>query len=429
MFDIQLDCPLSCYVVNESRSKSLDFLNHLEIDCNFVSSKVNDFSTILEQLDILNPAIVIIYFDEFVKTWTNTDWSKLNEFCEARFISILSICKDVECNLKNTILPDAMFTEPLDKFELQSYLQKFIQRRERILNKVLIDPITGVNSYLFLTLEVERQLHDLKRNYEPISIVYLKLDDHKIYDIKLKHLIQREMIQFIQRSIRPTDFLGHHQAGGLTLILPKTVKEDGLKLMERLLNTFSEMPFDITNGKYYPTFSYRVIEIADPSFTAEECLTLIAKQETKDLSKKGWAFESNETRIRRIKVAVIDDDRLIREMLKHQLADLGGNLYDVEIKVFKDGEEFFSDPWHRQNERFILIIDRVLPKMGGLEILRKIRKNYDRKRYLCFILGNKGPETDIAMAIQSGANDYMVKPFSIKELKIRINRLIGMISP
>jgi len=130
------------------------------------------------------------------------------------------------------------------------------------------------------------------------------------------------------------------------------------------------------------------------------------------------------TSLKRLNIAIIDDDRLIRELLKHQLEDVAEEEYILEIKTFADGEEFFNDPWHRQNERFLLIIDRIMPKMDGLEILRKIRAEYDRKRYLCFMLTSRGSEADIALAIQKGANDYMTKPFSLKELQVRIKRLL-----
>ena len=128
--------------------------------------------------------------------------------------------------------------------------------------------------------------------------------------------------------------------------------------------------------------------------------------------------------LRKLKVGIIDDDRLIREMLRHQLEDIAEQDFEVDIRTYPDGEEFFNDPWHRQNERFLLIIDRIMPKMDGLEILQRIRTQYDRRRYLCMILTSRDSEEEISLAIQRGADDYMIKPFSIKELRARIRRLI-----
>ena len=76
------------------------------------------------------------------------------------------------------------------------------------------------------------------------------------------------------------------------------------------------------------------------------------------------------------------------------------------------------------SERFLLIIDRIMPKMDGLEILQRIRTQYDRRRYICMILTSRDSEEEISLAIQRGADDYMIKPFSIKELRARISRLI-----
>ena len=69
-----------------------------------------------------------------------------------------------------------------------------------------------------------------------------------------------------------------------------------------------------------------------------------------------WTEYSTAQTLRKLKIGIIDDDRLIRELLKSQLQDIEDLDYEVEIRAFPDGEEFFNDPWHRQNERFVLII-------------------------------------------------------------------------
>ncbi|WP_141529472.1 response regulator, partial [Bacillus sp. AFS001701] len=239
-------------------------------------------------------------------------------------------------------------------------------------------------------------------------------------------LTEKRFIQFLKRSLRSSDLLAHYKKKGFVLLLPKTVKEDGIKLMNRLSQSFSDVPISFENRIHYSSFNFNVLEIPDASISAEDCLTLLTSGEMDAMNRFDSSVSKNENMIRTLKVAVINEDRLIREMLKHQLSDLGGKLYDVEIKVYMDGEEFLNDPWHKQNERYLLIIDRILPKMGGFEIIRKMRTSYDRRKYLCLMIGNKSSENDIAIAFKSGANDYLEKPFSLKELRLRLNRMLGI---
>ncbi|KJR44949.1 Response regulator receiver:Transcriptional regulatory protein, C-terminal [Desulfosporosinus sp. I2] len=199
--------------------------------------------------------------------------------------------------------------------------------------------------------------------------------------------------------------------------------------MNRLIKRFAELRFQTSEGEISLTFSVKVVDFVDPSQSVQQCISLMsfpknqATADNKAIVVDGTTDVASST-LRKLKIGIIDDDRLIRELLKNQLKDIEVPDYEVEIKAFSDGEEFFNDPWHRQNERFLLIIDRIMPKMDGLEVLEKIRTQYDRRRYLCLMLTSRDSEADITLAIQRGANDYMIKPFSMKELRARIKRLI-----
>jgi DNA-binding response OmpR family regulator len=74
-------------------------------------------------------------------------------------------------------------------------------------------------------------------------------------------------------------------------------------------------------------------------------------------------------------------------------------------------------------ERFdLLVVDVMLPRLGGLELIRELRR--DDPDLPVLILSAKGQETDKVAGLQLGADDYMVKPFSLKELLARIGALL-----
>lgn len=362
-------------------------------------------------------------------------FESFSHLCQENYIPILiTLDKDNLALRKEciTLADDVMvYSNKLDDLVIRVIYH--LKKRSRIMDQILIDPMTGVKNEKFLAQEVERQIKDMKRSYEQFSMVYAQLDDlsavQKTYGYAFGHQIVKELGGFIQNSIRPSDSIFGYQNEGFVIVLPKTVKVDAGKLMNRLIKRFAELRFQTSEGEISLTFSVKVVDFVDPSQSVQQCISLMsfpknqATADNKAIVVDGTTDVASST-LRKLKIGIIDDDRLIRELLKNQLKDIEVPDYEVEIKAFSDGEEFFNDPWHRQNERFLLIIDRIMPKMDGLEVLEKIRTQYDRRRYLCLMLTSRDSEADITLAIQRGANDYMIKPFSMKELRARIKRLI-----
>ncbi|MDQ1910174.1 response regulator [Paenibacillus sp. GD4] len=399
-----------------------------DFDCQVVTIISDESRELLDRIDLMNPDCTVMLIDPQEPGVSLTDWVELRQYCEVRHIPVVVIVHENDQETITEVMADAAFYLPLQIDKLLPHIQRLLKRRQRILDQILIDPLTGAFNYRYLRAEVDKQLTDMKRSHETFSMVYMELDAVGTIDYEGHRVLRQKLVEFIQKSIRPTDCVAHYSNHGFILVLPKTAKEDAMKLMNRLTKKFAEQPIQITSGIHFATFSCKIVEFVDADKSSEDCLKVMPFTDS-TLVRSSLVMDGTlagkDTSARKLKLAIIDDDRLIREMLRHQLSDIGDRIFDVEIKVFADGEEFFNDPWHRQNERFLLIVDRILPKMDGLEILSRIRAGYDRRRYLILMLSSKGKEADITLAIQRGANDYMTKPFSLNELRARITRLIG----
>lgn len=399
-----------------------------EFGCGVVTIISDQIKELLYRVDLMNPDCAVVFIDRQEPDISLTDWMELRQYCEVRHIPVVAIVPANDQETITEVMADATFYLPLHLDKLLPHIQLLIKRRQRILDQILVDPLSGAFNYRYLRAEVDKQLTDMKRSHETFSMVYMELDAVGSIDHEGHRVLRQRLVEFIQKSIRPTDCVAHHPNHGFILVLPKTAKEDAMKLMNRLTKKFAEQPIQTTGEITYATFSCKVVEFVDADKSSEDCLKVMPFSDPA-LIRSSLVMDGTpagkDTSVRKLKLAIIDDDRLIREMLKHQLSDIGDRIFDVEVKVFADGEEFFNDPWHRQNERFLLIVDRILPKMDGLEILSRVRAGYDRRRYLILMLSSKGAEADITLAIQRGANDYMTKPFSLNELRARITRLIG----
>ena len=123
-------------------------------------------------------------------------------------------------------------------------------------------------------------------------------------------------------------------------------------------------------------------------------------------------------------VSVIDDDAIIRTMLIRILKGMAFYHFELDIETFEDGQQFFESKRLEEKGIHFLILDGIMPVMDGIEILQKVKKiEGGRNSYVLMLTGRKR-ETDIERALMLGADDYITKPFSIKELQTRIERLI-----
>jgi len=72
----------------------------------------------------------------------------------------------------------------------------------------------------------------------------------------------------------------------------------------------------------------------------------------------------------------------------------------------------------------IIILDWMLPKLSGIELCRRIRKNKEHKNIPIIMLTAKGEEEDKLRGLETGADDYITKPFDLEELHVRIKALL-----
>ncbi len=114
------------------------------------------------------------------------------------------------------------------------------------------------------------------------------------------------------------------------------------------------------------------------------------------------------------RILVIEDNRDIAELLRLHLRDLG-----CEVRSAADGISGYEKA---QAGRFdLIILDLMLPGIEGLEICRRLRGQSDHTPIL--MLTAKTSEVDRVLGLEIGADDYLTKPFSIRELLARVKAI------
>ena len=114
-------------------------------------------------------------------------------------------------------------------------------------------------------------------------------------------------------------------------------------------------------------------------------------------------------------ILIIEDDPDIADVVEINLRDAN---YAIERAV--DGEEGLRKALH--NDYSLIILDLMLPKIDGLEVCKRLREQ--RKNLPILILTSKSEEMDTVLGLELGADDYLTKPFSVRELVARIKAIL-----
>ncbi|MCC0633180.1 winged helix-turn-helix domain-containing protein [Clostridioides difficile] len=117
------------------------------------------------------------------------------------------------------------------------------------------------------------------------------------------------------------------------------------------------------------------------------------------------------------KVLVIDDEMHIVELLKFNL-----EVSNYEVSYSYDGFDGFIKA--KEVKPDLILLDWMLPNISGIEVLRKIRSDKDLKNIPVIMLTAKNMENDKVEGLEVGADDYITKPFSIKELLARVSSVL-----
>jgi two-component system alkaline phosphatase synthesis response regulator PhoP len=112
------------------------------------------------------------------------------------------------------------------------------------------------------------------------------------------------------------------------------------------------------------------------------------------------------------KVLVVDDEQHILDLLTYNLAAAG-----LEVATAADG--LIAIEKVKIEEPKLVLLDMMLPKMDGLQVCRYLRANLNYKQPIIMISG-KGEIVDKVLGLEMGANDYVTKPFSLKEITARV---------
>ena len=119
----------------------------------------------------------------------------------------------------------------------------------------------------------------------------------------------------------------------------------------------------------------------------------------------------------KMNVLIVEDEADILQLLKYNVESAG-----FEVSTAEDGYEALSLAKRQLPD--LVLLDLMIPGLDGFEVCRELKRNAETKHIPIIMLTAKGEEIDRIVGLELGADDYVVKPFSPRELNLRIRAVL-----
>lgn len=319
--------------------------------------------------------------------------------------------------------------KPLNMAYFLPYIANRLRSQEILLQGARSDELTGAGNRKKFD-EVLLQMTNLaERTGKPFTLALLDLDHFKKINDKYGHPagdeVLRSFSQLVMNAKRDSDSFFRYGGEEFALILPETKPQEAVALIERLHHMLAETGFTIIPEEpIHLTFSAGISEYRLTQETIVNKADQALYQAKRNGRNQTMVYESEKNDFKRkLNIVIVDDDSLVRRLVSKQFSNWKAEEFDIHIEEYPDGLALVDSDWYRPEENYMILLDGVMPKMDGLEVLSHVRSQYPHDNIVISMLTSRTNESDIVLALKSGADDYIVKPFYAQEVLARVQRL------
>ncbi|WP_051428328.1 response regulator transcription factor [Bacillus sp. J33] len=263
----------------------------------------------------------------------------------------------------------------------------------------------------------------IERSKTPITAVFLSFYADSMISID-KEMIEEELTLYFNSKIRQTDILiklsKPHQ---WCVILLQSKEEEANAFLKRLFHSIQNEQSTMFVSNQL-ALSASVIEIRSSSVEYEGFMRCGCESLENSIRLGDWQIEYvedfKEIAVENIKVSILEQDEVFSRILSISLENLQLDRINLEIKSFQDGFEFLESDWHSSSHTHLVIMNDILPRKNGFEVLHTIRKWPNNKRFIIFMLTKRTAEEDMIFAFVKGVDAYLAKPFNIRLFEAQV---------
>ncbi|HSP22283.1 MAG TPA: diguanylate cyclase [Planococcus sp. (in: firmicutes)] len=358
--------------------------------------------------------------------------TRIYEAAKSRYLPIAMISADdrIENRIRAMELGATDFlSKPLDMQFFVPYISNRLRNQEAISQGTLYDELTGAGNRKYFNNVFSQMTALSERTRIPFTLVLLDLDHFKKVNDNYGHPAGDEVLQTFSQLLlemkRKSDYFFRYGGEEFALILPDTNAQTAIGLVDQIRSAFAETTFSIAAfDPFQVKFSAGISEYRMKQDTLVSTADQALYQAKKNGRNQTIVYELTDSDLRRqLTIIIIDDDSLVRSLVSKQFSSWKPDDFDIYLVEYADGASFVESSWYKPDENYMILLDGVMPKMDGLEVLHHVRSNYPHENIVISMLTSRNNESDIVLALKSGADDYIVKPFYAQEIVARVQRL------
>lgn len=264
------------------------------------------------------------------------------------------------------------------------------------------------------------------RSRTAITVVFLGLYNESEFDTEKLPEMAESITVFLKNETRKTDFVfkfANHLEW--LIILSQSGEREAAAFLRRLYMSAKNNGIPAL-GNHELLFSASVAEIGNDEGTFEELvadgMSVLAEGLSKGPEQIEYITTYKKRPLETIRVSILEENAIFRNVLYRTIDNLSLENFETVIKEFQDGYEFLESNWYLSSHTHLIIMNDILPRQSGLDVLHKLRILPNNKRFIIFMMTKRSSEEDMIYAYESGADNYFVKPFNLRLLEVEIKR-------
>jgi len=265
---------------------------------------------------------------------------------------------------------------------------------------------------------------NVTRSNMEMTVIFLKATVTDPNQNNVIEELEEHIANFLVSEVRNTDML-FKLDGSLRwgILLTQNGEEEG--------NAFLNRIFQLVKNDYFPSK-------IDSTFTLQGIIVAVKNDQVTFEDLKGKQFEVfNELSepweieivtsfkaqpLKRVKVSILEENAIFSEVLEMTVQKMVIDHFQLETKVFSDGYEFLQSDWYLSGHTHLVIMNDILPRKNGLNVLHTLRNMANQKKFIIYMMTNRNSQGDMNYAYESGVDEYLIKPFDLNLLQAQLKR-------
>lgn len=125
-----------------------------------------------------------------------------------------------------------------------------------------------------------------------------------------------------------------------------------------------------------------------------------------------------------VKVSILENDVVSLSIFKNMIQNIELKNMELQVEIFQDGLAFMQSDRHVTGHHHIVLVNDILPKKNGLDVLQFLRAQPNEQKYYVLFISNRLSEESLLNAMENGADAYFVRPFNLHVLETQIKNYL-----